>query len=323
MGRSRSPGPRGEVPAVAARRRAHSPARANVLALPRRAAGDARLLPSGRSVLIGLALFAAAAGAYVAARETAVFAVQTVVVRGGSPAVKKQVRAALRPELGVSLLRIDGDVVARRVGPVPWVAATRFDRSFPHTLVVTIRPERPVAVLRRGPDSWLVSARARVLQPLPHGVRSELPRIWIGRKTSVTVGATLADDDGGRAARALAPLAGVRFPARVAAVRTGEDELTYVLRSGLELRLGRLRRPSAQARDRPQDPARARSRCPRRLLGRERPPASGRLRKPSSRRLRLRLRGRYVQRFSVDSGAGRPYAAVRSTRSRGPTSTRD
>jgi hypothetical protein len=95
-----------------------------------------------------------------------------------------------------------------------------------------------VAVLRRGADSWLVSARARVLQPLRRGVRSGLPRIWVGRKASVTVGATLADGDGGRATRALAPLAGIHFQPDVASVRTGEDELTYVLRSGLELRLG-------------------------------------------------------------------------------------
>jgi hypothetical protein len=40
-----------------------------------------------------------------------------------------------------------------------------------------------------------------------------------------------------RAARAVAPLAGVRLP-RVASVRSSESELTLVLRSGVELRLG-------------------------------------------------------------------------------------
>lgn len=188
--------------------------------------------------MVGLGLLALAAGAYAAARDTSIFAVRTIEVRGGSPAVKNEVRAALRRELGVSLLRIDGGVVARRLGGVPWVASTTFDRAFPNTLVVTVHPERPVAVLRRGADSWLVSARARVLEKLPRGARPDLPRIWIGRRVSVSIGATLGDLEGGRAAHALAPLETVHFPARIATVRTGRDELTYVLRSGLELRLG-------------------------------------------------------------------------------------
>jgi hypothetical protein len=67
-----------------------------------------------------------------------------------------------------------------------------------------------------------------------------LPRIWIGNgKTAVPpVGTYLADAQGAVAARALAPLAAVHFPARIASVTSGEDELTLVLRSGLELRLG-------------------------------------------------------------------------------------
>ena len=48
----------------------------------------------------------------------------------------------------------------------------------------------------------------------------------------------LAPESGGIAATALAPLAGIAFPARVRAVRAKEAELTLVLRSGLELRLG-------------------------------------------------------------------------------------
>jgi cell division protein FtsQ len=224
---------------VAARRKARSSARATVLALPRRGGGElVRTLPSRRSVLGGLALFALAAAAFVAASQTSVFAVQAIEVRGAKPAVARQVLAALRPEVGVSLIRINADVLASRLGGVPWVASTTFDRSFPHTLVVTVRPERPVAVLRRGAGSWLVSARGRVLQQLPHGARPALPRIWVTGRTSLALGVTLGDADGGRAARALAPLSLVRFPVRVKTVQVGDGELTFVLRSGLELRLG-------------------------------------------------------------------------------------
>jgi len=198
----------------------------------------ARALPSRRSLLAGAALFLAAAAAYLGARESSVFAVRAIEVRGAPPALRTQVLKALRAERGTSLLRVDGDLVDRRLAVVPGVVSSTLDRAFPSTLVVTVKPERPVAVLRRGSESWLVSARGRVLRTLARGAQPELPRIWVGRKASVDVGATLSDDAGGRAARALAPLAQVRFPARVTAVKAGDEQLTFKLRSGLELRFG-------------------------------------------------------------------------------------
>lgn len=227
---------------MAARRPTRPPARARAVAIPRSARREAtqlRLLPSRGSVLTGLALFLAAAGAFAAARETPLFAVDAVQVRGASPAVARQVQQALAGELGTSLLKIGGDTVDRRLAGVAWVANSTFDRAFPHTLVVTIRRERPVAVLRRGSHSWLVSARGRVLSELPRGARRELPRVWVpGSVPAPEVGAVLGDGAGGRAARALAPLASVHFPARIASAASGPGELTFVLRSGLELRLG-------------------------------------------------------------------------------------
>jgi hypothetical protein len=80
-----------------------------------------RLAPSGRSVLLGFVLLALAVGSYLVARETSVFAVQTVDVRGGTPALRAQVRAALTPAVGKSLLRVDGNTVAHAVGPIPGV----------------------------------------------------------------------------------------------------------------------------------------------------------------------------------------------------------
>jgi cell division protein FtsQ len=223
---------------VAARPRARSSsAHGGAFALP--GGGTvAHALPSRNSLLAGLALFACAAAAFVGARETAVFAVDSVAVRGAPPAVARDVSKALVPLVGASLLKIDADTIAARLRDVPWVASATFDRSFPHTLTVTVRPERPVAVLRGGASAWLLSARGRVLQKLPLRARPGLPRIWAGAAASPTVGSILGDTKGGRAARTLAPLPWLRFPARVAAVSVGSDELTFVLRSGIELRLG-------------------------------------------------------------------------------------
>jgi cell division protein FtsQ len=160
-----------------------------------------------------------------------------VSVRGASPAVTRQVRDALRGDLGTSLLRVDLEQAQTAVTALPTVAAVSFDRAFPHTLRVTILPERPVAVLRQGAGSWLVSARGRVIAVLRHGARAQLPRIWVAPAETFTVGAMVADDLR-PALEAASPLGAVRFPARVSSVQTTEGELTLVLRSGIEVRLG-------------------------------------------------------------------------------------
>ena len=204
---------------------------------PRTQLGRARFLPSGRSVLFALALLVGASTAYVVARETSVFAVRTVEVSGAPPTVALEVQRALRDDLGTSLLRIDLDRARMALTSMPTVLAVSFDRAFPHTLRVVVIPERPVAVIRQGAASWLVSAHGRVMASLGHGARASLPRIWIGKGISFTVGAPV-DATLLPALQAVTPLAAMRFPARITAVRTTKGELTLVLRSGVEVRLG-------------------------------------------------------------------------------------
>lgn len=195
------------------------------------------LAPSGRSLLLGFALLAATAGAYAAARETSVFAVRSVDVRGSRPAVAAQVEQELAPALGQSLLAVDLERVRRRAEALPTVLAVSFDRAFPHTLRVFVTPERPVAVARQGAGSWLVSARGRVMGELERGARRGLPRLWLKRDVKIEVGALFGGDTAS-AVRAVAPLARNPLPGRVSLVRVTPDELTLVQRSGLEVRLG-------------------------------------------------------------------------------------
>jgi cell division protein FtsQ len=204
---------------------------------PRIHSGRTRLLPSGRSVLLALALLVGTGSAYVVARETSVFAVRKIAVSGASPAVALQVRRALGNDLGTSLLRIDLGRANTTLTSLPTVLAVSFDRAFPYTLRVVVVPERPVAVIRQGASSWLVSAHGRVMANLAHGARPALPRIWIGKGVSFTTGAHV-DAKLLPALEAVRPLAAVRFPARVSSVRTADGELTLVLRSGVEVRLG-------------------------------------------------------------------------------------
>jgi cell division protein FtsQ len=197
----------------------------------------ARIAPSGRSLLTGFLILAIAVGLYAAARGTSAFAVQSVAVEGAPSEVAADVRKALAPAVGESLLALDLGKLGDRVQRVPMVAAAGFDRSFPHTLRITVVPEVPVAVLRQGSSSWLVAAEGRVVAELARGARPRLPRVWLKRGVPVVVGESLRGLPR-RAVIAVAPLASKPLPFAVTAVLATKTELTLKLRSGLDLRLG-------------------------------------------------------------------------------------
>ena len=207
--------------------------------MPRaRARPRGRLRPrvKPRTLAIALAVPTVLVGAYFAARETSTFAIRSIDVRGGTPALEAQVAAALKPVVGTNLLAFDGGAIVRRVDALPAVLSARYDRAFPHTLRITVVPEQPVAVVRRGRESWLVSARGRAIARVPRSTQPGLPRIWVPTAVSIAAGDFLADGDGSVAAQAVALAAG--FPARIATATLAHGELTFKLRSGLELRLG-------------------------------------------------------------------------------------
>jgi cell division protein FtsQ len=195
------------------------------------------MLPSGRSLLAGFVLLALAGGIYAVARTTSAFAVQTVAVAGVSPEVAADVRKALEPAVGESLLAVDLGQLGDRAREVPMVSSATFDRAFPHTLRIAVVPEVPAAVLRQGASSWLVAAGGRVVAELDKGQRKDLPRIWLTRAVDVQVGERIR----GLPVRALAavtPLVERPLPFRVTTAVATPAEVMLKLRSGLELRLG-------------------------------------------------------------------------------------
>jgi hypothetical protein len=105
-------------------------------------------------------------------------------------------------------------------------------------LRVRIVPERPVAVLRRGGESWIVSARGRVIAPLDRGGLSSLPRIWLGRTALVRVGEILRDPPGSLASRGLSSFRGAGLGARISFVKAEGGRIVAGLRTGLEIRFG-------------------------------------------------------------------------------------
>ncbi len=189
-------------------------------------------------LVLGWGVVAIAAGAYAVARETSVFSIRRIEVEGAPAPVAAAVRHAVQGVRGSSLVSLDGAALVGRVHAVPMVYGARYDRAFPHTLRIVVQPEQPVAVLRAGRGSWLVSGDARVVARLRLRTRRELPRIWVPDTIVVAVGTTLPPDAGGAAARALAPLARSGFPAHIASVSLARGELTFHLAGGVELRLG-------------------------------------------------------------------------------------
>jgi cell division protein FtsQ len=192
--------------------------------------------PSARSVAVAVGLVVLAGGLYAAARETSAFAVRTVEVTGAPPAVRRQVRQAVAGLHGTSLLALDGSALERAVDAVPTVLGVSYDRAFPHTLRLTVRPEQPVAVVRQGAKAWIASARGRVIVVVKPHAAPQLPRIWLPRTTPVAVGGFLPANHATAIAHALALAS--RFPAHIVFASLRRDGLTFRLRDGLELRLG-------------------------------------------------------------------------------------
>jgi cell division protein FtsQ len=212
-----------------------------VIPLPRRITGErldlVRLVPSGRSLGIAFLVAIGAILVWYGARETGVFSVRAIDVAGAPGPVKAQVRHALADTRGTSLLKVDLEAARQRVEALPTIRSARFDRAYPHTLHVVVVPERPVAVVRQGADSYLVAASGRIVADVGRRSHPTLARIWVGRTVVVTLGDT-AGGDLSTAIAAVAPIAGSHFPGRVTSVTTTPEELTLRLRSGLEVRLG-------------------------------------------------------------------------------------
>ena len=211
------------------------PSRPAPLALPL-----ARILPPGRALIVGFAAVLLAVAAYAAARGTSMFAVDRIEVTGARPSVLARVEAALAPIQGTSLVSVDGAVIDRRLEGLPDVRLVSYDRAFPHTAKIVVSAERPVAVLRKGSQAWLVTGRGRVLEQLDDPSGWSLPRIWIADAAVPGNGEVLDAEEGLTPSLLLGRVlsADRSFFQRVKEARAIEGELVLVLGTGTEVRLG-------------------------------------------------------------------------------------
>ena len=174
---------------------------------------------------------------YLAARETPVFAVRSIEVTGGSKSVRLDVEETARLFRGESLAALDGGALVEELEALPSVRSATYDRAFPSTLRIFVEPERPIAVVRKGTESWVVSERGRVISRAGGG--DGLPRFDL-QASGVQPGRFLSDPQSKAILAALALLP-ERFPARIETARFDQSRLVLALRTrwgAPELRLG-------------------------------------------------------------------------------------
>ena len=161
---------------------------------------------------------------------------------------------ATRDLVGSSLVAVDAEAIEGKLRALPPVAGVSVDRAFPHTLVVKVAPERPVAVVRRGTSSWLVTGAGKVIRPIETGTQRAFPRLWLAKGTSIRLGGSVP---AGwlPATRALADAHSVGLGSRVKGIRPDGDELTLVLRRGIEISARAGHRGRAQADRRREGPS--------------------------------------------------------------------
>lgn len=193
--------------------------------------------PTRRELLTFAGILVLLGAAYAAARESRVFAVRTVTISGGPPTVGREVQASLEDVLGTSLVALDSEDVERRIAALPSVRTARVDRAFPHELTVLVEAERPLAVVRRGRQAWVIAETGTVIRELEWEDSIGLPRIRLAETVSLRPGLSLTDRDAQVAVTTLRALPR-RFPLAVESVRAADGAVTAVLEGNVALELG-------------------------------------------------------------------------------------
>jgi cell division septal protein FtsQ len=177
---------------------------------------------------------------YLGARETSVFAVRSIEVTGGSQHVQRAALQAAQAVKGKSLVALDGPALIDELEALPTVRSASYDRAFPSTLRIFLRPEVALAVVRLGPDRWLVSERGRVIRRIGQDSRGDYPVFELPARPNVVPGSFITDAAAGAVLSALVDVPD-RFPARITEVLLQNGGLTMKLHAPWgepELRLG-------------------------------------------------------------------------------------
>jgi cell division protein FtsQ len=194
-----------------------------------------------RRLLAGLGVVTLA-GLAVAAVYSPLLTVNRVEVRGAGP-TRTVVLAATHLSVGAPILFVDAGRAAAAVRRLPGVASAHVERSFPHTVTVTVTLRAPAAWAPAGPaGAVLVDGDGVVISRAPTAPVG-LPEL---------AGLTKVPGPGGRVAplgpAALAAALAPALPGRVVDVTVGPAGLTVGVTAGPQLRFGDATALTAKAR---------------------------------------------------------------------------
>lgn len=112
------------------------------------------LLVTDPRVHAGVAQYVADAGAALTRRPE--FAITEIAIRGASPTVEGEIRAALFDVTGASSLALDASALLRRIEQLGWVARAAVTLEAPNLLRVEVTEREAAAVWRVDGELWLI-----------------------------------------------------------------------------------------------------------------------------------------------------------------------
>lgn len=129
-----------------------------------------------RLIALGLLGLVLVAGYYLWLRDSSLFAVEQVEVKGASTDAEQIGAAVSEAAQGMTTLNIDDEKLRTAVSQFPTVASVKADTTLLHKLTVTVTERPPVARVELGGEAVAVSADAYLLRRLEADT-AELPLI--------------------------------------------------------------------------------------------------------------------------------------------------
>ena len=99
---------------------------------------------------------------------SAQFAAEEVAVHGDSTVSVQAVQSAADVSMGTPLLRLDLNEIRDRVASLPAVQSVTVNRSWPHTVSISITERQPVAAIHRGGHWWVMDVQGVLFQQTRH-----------------------------------------------------------------------------------------------------------------------------------------------------------
>ena len=187
-----------------------------------------------RNVALTAGIVGVAALGYVGLRAGGAFGVDSIRVTGASGVTERAVLTAADARAGgVSLLAVDPSRLAVALERLPSVRRAHVSRDFPHTLRISIVPERVVAVVRLGGRAVTVAQSGRIV-----GVRAAAAPSLIAPDGLTGQTGGYVTQAGVRRELEVAAAIPSGFPVRVASIAATADGLVATTAAGAQIRLG-------------------------------------------------------------------------------------